>query len=87
MCGLKFEENQKIRYSYKIAPVVKWISLLSSEQSLWVRILPGAQATRKPNGFWVGFKNLEHVARTNRLRGSTTRKVYSASKARILLVC
>lgn len=27
-----------------IAPVVKWISLLSSEQSLWVRILPGAQA-------------------------------------------
>ena len=26
-----------------IAPVVKWISLLSSEQSLRVRILPGAQ--------------------------------------------
>ena len=43
MYGLKFGEIIKIMYRVYIAPVVKWISLLSSEQSLWVRILPGAQ--------------------------------------------
>jgi hypothetical protein len=30
-----------------IAPMVKWISLLSSEQSFWVRVLVGAQHIKK----------------------------------------
>lgn len=30
------------------APVVKWISQLTSDQSFWVRVLAGAQMSRKP---------------------------------------
>lgn len=42
--GAAFGDNKQAfcLLSSSLAPVVKWISLLSSEQSFWVRILAGA---------------------------------------------